>query len=273
MTDIQFITTGDGHRLAYRVDGPANGPALVLSNSIGTSLHMWDGRVMELARTFRVLRYDLRGHGHSDAPVGAYSIDRLGRDVIELLDALGIAQTHFLGLSLGGMVGQWLGIHAPERIGCLILSNTSAHLGPPDVFDARIAALHPVPDMVEVANTFLANWFPPRMVESDDPRLEPFRATLLAMHPGGLAGCFAAVRDVDMRRTVALIQSPTLVIAGKDDTVTLASHGEQIAATVPGARLVVLPAVHLPHVEDPETYMCVVRDFLQENAVPVRSLA
>lgn len=265
MTDIRFITTGDGHRLAYRFDGPADGPTLMLSNSIGTSLHMWDGVVTELAREFRVLRYDLRGHGRSDAPVGAYSIDRLGRDVIELLDALGIAQTHFLGLSLGGMVGQWLGIHAPERIERLILSNTSAHVGPPSMFDARIADLHPVPDMVAVAHTFLTNWFPPRMVSSDDPLLEPFRATLLAMHPGGLAGCFAAVRDLDMRRTIALIRTPTLVIAGKDDTVTLASHGEQIAATVPGARLVVLPAVHLPNVEDPDTYLRVVQDFLLER--------
>src|SRR5579859_6125280 len=131
MNDTTFITTGDGYRLAYRLDGAETQPVLVLSNSIGTTLHMWDGQIDALTQHFRVLRYDARGHGQSDAPAGAYSMDRLGRDVIELLDALGIERAHFLGLSLGGLVGQWLGIHAPERIDQLILSNTSARLGPP----------------------------------------------------------------------------------------------------------------------------------------------
>jgi len=115
MSELNFVTVGDGTRIAYRFDGDAAKPVLMLSNSIGTTLHMWDGQVGELSRHFRVLRYDFRGHGGSSAPVGAYSLDRLGRDVIELLDALGLGRVHFLGLSLGGFVGQWLGIHAPER--------------------------------------------------------------------------------------------------------------------------------------------------------------
>src|SRR5689334_23793718 len=134
-----FVTTGDGRRIAYRLDGPADRPVLVLSNSIGTTLNMWDGQITELSQYFRVLRYDTRGHGTSDAPAGPYSMDRLGRDVLELLDALGIDRAHFLGLSLGGLIGQWLGIHAPDRIDRLVLANTSAHLGPPEHFDARIA--------------------------------------------------------------------------------------------------------------------------------------
>lgn len=265
MNETTFITTGDGYRLAYRIDGDENKPVLVLSNSIGTTLHMWDGQIAALTRHFRVLRYDGRGHGRSDAPKGAYSMDRLGRDVIELLDALGIERAHFLGLSLGGLVGQWLGIHTPDRIGLLILSNTSAHLGPVNEFDARIAALQTSPDMAAVAQAFLANWFPAHMLEAKHSAIEPFRDMLLSTTPQGLAGSYAAVRDNDMRRTIALINRPTLVIAGRDDTVTLASDGEHIAATVPGARLVILPAVHLPNVEHPDMYVRTVLDFLLED--------
>lgn len=267
MNTTAFITTGDGYRLAYRLDGDAGKPVLVLSNSIATTLHMWDGQVDALAEHFRVLRYDARGHGESDAPAGAYSMDRLGRDVIELLDALGIERAHFLGLSLGGFIGQWLGIHAPERIDRLILSNTSAHLGPPSEFDARIAALRTSPDMDAVAQAFLANWFPASMLDATDPAIEPFRDMLLSTSPQGLAGSYAAVRDADLRRTIALIQRPTLVIAGANDTVTLASHGEYIAATVPGAQLVILPAVHLPNVEHTDAYVRTVLNFLLDGGI------
>ena len=138
MTETLHFTAGDGARIAYRLDGPEGRPVLVLSSSIATTLHMWDGQVAELAQSFRVLRYDFRGHGGSDAPAGAYSLNRLGRDVLELLDSLEIAHVHFLGLSLGGFVGQWLGIHAPERIERLILSNTSPFLGPASYFDEQI---------------------------------------------------------------------------------------------------------------------------------------
>jgi 3-oxoadipate enol-lactonase len=264
MQDTTFITAGDGCRLAYRLDGAADKPVLVLSNSIGTTLHMWDGQIAALTTHFRVLRYDFRGHGKSDVPPGAYSMDRLGRDVVDLLDGLGIARAHFLGLSLGGFVGQWLGIHAPDRIDRLILSNTSARLGPVSDFDARINALKISPDMAAVTEGFLANWFPKPMLEASHPDAAPFRDMLLATPPEGLAGLYAAVRDTDMRRTVALISRPTLVIAGTNDTVTLASHGEHIASTVPDARLVMMPAVHLPLIEHPDLYARTVLDFLQE---------
>ena len=178
--ELSFITTGDGTRLAYRFDGTAGKPVLLLSNSIGTDLHMWDVTVPRLAEHFHVLRYDARGHGASDAPAGAYSIDRLGRDVVELLDALGIRRVHMLGLSLGGIVAQWLAIHVPERIDRLVLSNTAAHIGPPEYFDQAIAELLQAPDMQATAETFLRNWFPARMLEARDAAVEPFRRTLLA---------------------------------------------------------------------------------------------
>ncbi len=263
MNDLNFATVGDGARIAYRLDGDAGRPVLVLSNSIGTTLRMWDGQIEDLSKRFRVLRYDFRGHGGSSVPAGAYSVDRLGRDVIELLDALHIERAHFLGLSLGGFVGQWLGVHAPDRIDRLILSNTSSHLGPAAVFDERIDAVLRAPDMAETAEMFLANWFPAQMLAAATPAVEDFRAVLRATDRHGLAGLYAAVRDADFRRTIALISSPTLVIAGRYDTVTALSHSELIAATIPGAKLVVLPAVHLSNVEYPAEFMEAVLDFLR----------
>lgn len=262
MKNESFFTAGDGTRIAYRIDGARDNPVLVLSNSIGTSLHMWDRQIQELSEHFRVVRYDTRGHGASGVPAGAYSFDRLGRDVLELLDALGIERAHFLGLSLGGIIGQWLGIHAPDRIDRLILSNTSAYLGPAGQWDERIAQVLQAPDMTETAEIFLANWFPARMLEAREPVVDEFRAMLLATDRQGLAGSYAAVRDADLRRTIALVARPTLVIAGRDDTVTLASHSELIAATISGSRLVVLPAVHLSNVERPAEFMRAVLDFL-----------
>ena len=269
MTATTCLTLGDGTRLAYRFDGDAHLPTLVLSNSIGTDLRMWDGQVAALARHFRVLRYDTRGHGGSDVPDGAYSFDRLGRDVLELLDALKIERVHFLGLSLGGFIGQWLGIHAPERIDRLVLANTSSYLGPGAQWDGRIAAVLQAADMAQTTEEFLANWFPAHMLDSGSPLVEPFRAMLLETDQRGLAGAWAAVRDADLRRTIALITRPTLVIAGRDDTVTSAQHGKLIAATIPGARLVVLPTVHLSNVERPAEFLQVVLDFLQAKDEPL----
>lgn len=262
MQDISWFTAGDGARIAYRYDGAAELPTLVLANSIGTTLHMWDAQIPALTRHFRVLRYDYRGHGASSVPQGPYSLDRLGGDVLELMDGLGVERAHFLGLSLGGIVGQWLGVHAPQRIGRLILSNTSAYLGPAPQWDERIAATLRADDMSETAATFLKNWFPASWLQEGNPAIEPFRAVLLNTDKHGLAGAFAAVRDFDLRRTIVLIPNPTLVIAGQHDTVTAASHGEQIAAAIPGAKLLTLPAVHLTNVELPEAFEEAVLSFL-----------
>lgn len=262
MSELAFFTTGDGCRIAYRFDGSPGNPVLVLSNSIGTTMNMWDPQIQALSKHFHVLRFDTRGHGASDVPVGAYSMDRLGRDVIELLDALHIDRVHFCGLSLGGMIGQWLGIYAPERIDALILCNTSSFLGPASQFDERIADVLHVKSIAETADMFLGYWFPAHMLNTQNPNVDSIRAMLLAMQPQGFAGCYAAVRDMDMRRTVALIRNPTLVIGGLHDTVTLPSHSEWIAAQIPHAKLTMLPAVHLSNIEYPEAFLDAMLGFL-----------
>ena len=262
MIELSNFLTGDGVRIAYRLDGSAERPVLVLSNSIATNLHMWGGEVGALSERFRVLRYDTRGHGSSDAPTGAYSLDRLGRDVLELLDHLGLDRVHFCGLSLGGFVGQWLGVYAPERIERLVLSNTSPYLGPAPQWDELIRRTLAAPDVSERAEMFLGNWFPRAMRETDPAVIEAFREMILATRPEGLAGCFAVVRDSDLRRTIALIERPTLVIGGRDDTVTLESHSEAIAQTIPGAELRMFPGVHMLNVERRDDFLATVIGFL-----------
>lgn len=263
---LTSITTGDGIRIAYRFDGHQGKPVLLLSNSIGTDLHMWDGQLVALTEHFRLLRYDARGHGASDVPSGPYSLDRLGRDVVELLDALGLRRVHVLGLSLGGVVAQWLGIHVPERVDRLVLSNTAAYLGPARQWDRPIAEVLEAPDMRATAEMFLRNWFPARMLEDNDEVVEGFRRTLLATRREGVAGSWAAVRDYDLRRTATLIRNPTLVIAGEHDTVTSASHGKEIASTIRGARFTVLPTVHMANVERPAEFVDAVVAFLTERS-------
>jgi 3-oxoadipate enol-lactonase len=236
MDNFAYLTTTDGTRIAYRLDGSDDQLVVVLSNSIGTTLRMWDGQIPALSRHFRVLRYDARGHGASSVPAGPYPIARLGQDVLELMNALGMERAHFLGLSLGGIVGQWLGAHAPTRINRLVLSNTAPWLGPADQWDAPIAAVLQADDMTVTAETFLRNWFPAVMLEAPDPVVEKFRAMLLTTNRRGLAGSWGAVQEADMRQDIARITRPTLVIAGEYDTVTAASYSVQMAKTIPGAR-------------------------------------
>lgn len=209
----------------------------------------------------RVLRYDSRGHGASDAPTGAYSIDRLGRDVVELLDALEIPQVDFCGLSKGGMVGQWLGWRAPERIGKLVLANTSAYMGAPEGWDARIRTVSEQ-GMAGMVEPVIQRWFRPSFVELAPDAIAPLRSMLLATPAHGYAGCCAAVRDMDQRPVLGLIEPPTLVIGGTEDPATPIEHSEQLVAGIAGARLVRLAAAHLSNVEQPAAFAAAISSFL-----------
>nr|WP_295873787.1 alpha/beta hydrolase [uncultured Chitinophaga sp.] len=259
----QYFTTGDGVRIAYQLDGEAGKPVLVLSNSIATNYHMWDAQIAAFGPHFQVLRFDTRGNGASGAPAGDYSLGRMSLDVIGLLDHLGMERVHFLGLSLGGFIAQYIATHAPERIDRLILAHTAAHLGPQEGFNNSIHSLRQQPDMAAFEHMFIHNWFPAAMINAEDPRIAPFRKVILAMSPTGLAGSFAAVRDGDLRATAQLIPHQTLVIGGDNDTVTLPEHSAYLAEAIPNARLVMLPAVHLSNVELKETFNQTVLAFLR----------
>jgi 3-oxoadipate enol-lactonase len=261
------VTTGDGCRIAYRLDGPEGAPVLLLSNSLGTAMAMWAQQVAAFSASHRVLRYDSRGHGASDAPAGAYSMDRLGRDVVELLDALGIGTVDFCGLSKGGMVGQWLGYRAPERLRRLILANTSPYMGPASAWDARIATVREA-GMAATVEAVLERWFTPGFRAQGGDAIAPVRRMIEVTSPTGYIGCCAAIRDMDMRRTASLIAVPTLVIAGTADPATPVADGAALVAAVAGARLATLEAAHLSNIEQAAGFTRLVLDFLGEGATP-----
>lgn len=256
-----WVTAIDGCRIAWRRDGEAGRPVVILSHSLGASMAMWDEQVEALAGHYAVVRYDTRGHGASDAPAGDYSLDRLGRDVLAVMDHLGIASARFCGLSLGGMTGQWLGVHASERIERLVIANSSAHMGPPESWQQRIAAVRES-GMAALAPAVLERWFTPAFLAADGPGVARTRARLIATDPDGYAGCCAAIRDMDLRPIIGLVRAPTLVIAGAQDPATPPDHSDLIAARIAGARLVTLEAAHLSNIEQPEAFNAALREFL-----------
>lgn len=256
-----FAAMTDGCRVAWQMQGPQGAPVLVLSNSLGTDMTMWDGQMAAFCARFQVLRYDTRGHGGSTVTPGDYGLDRLGRDVVELLDHLGIARAHFCGLSLGGMTGQWLGVFAAARIDRLVLANTSSFMGPPDSWQQRMDLVR-AKGMAAIADGVLQRWYTPAFVADDSAACRASRAQLLATKAQGYAGCCAAIRDMDMRPVARLISAPGLVIAGSQDPATPPDHAESLAAAINGARLVSLPAAHLSNIEQPSAFSAAVLDFL-----------
>lgn len=223
---MPFIQT-DGARLYWRCDGAEDRPALLLGNSIGTDHCLWDRVMPELMRGFRVIRFDMRGHGASEAPAAQfnpeYTLEGLARDALAVADAAGAKRFHYAGISLGGMVGMWLGAHAPERVERLVLSNTAPHL-PPEGWASRIAAVK-AGGMAAVADMVMGRFFTPGFVAGGGARYETARRTFLAVDPMGYIGCCAAIRDADLRGVLSTIAAPTLVITGMDDQATPPAQG------------------------------------------------
>ena len=235
---------GNGIDLRARIDGPDGAPWLVLSNSLGAALEMWEPQVAAFSREYRVLRYDTRGHGQSAAPPGPYTIDLLGSDVVGLLDTLGIRRAHFCGLSMGGATGMWLAVHAVARIDRLVLCNTMPWLGPPEAMDARIATIRRE-GMAALVEGILQRWFTEDAITHHPEAVERTRQTLLKTPVGGYIGCCEALRDMDQRADLARITSPTFVIAGTHDPAPTPEVARAWASTIPGARFLELPAAHL----------------------------
>ncbi len=257
------MTTDNAPDLNYLLEGPEDAPVLVLSNSLGTALEMWDDQAHVLRGRFRLLRYDTRGHGRSPAPPGPYAIEDLGWDVISLLDRLGIERASFCGLSVGGMTGMWLAAEAAERIERLVLCCTSALLGPKSVWDERIATAREQ-GMGALVDGVIERWFTPAFRPENPEAVEKMARALRDTDPEGYAGCCAAIRDMDLRDRLPSIEAPTLVISGAEDPATLPEHGELIRDSVPGARFEVVPrAAHIANVEQPEKIIQLILDHLE----------
>ena len=223
---------------------------------------MWDAQLPALLRNFQVLRLDLRGHGASDAPAGDYSIPQLARDVLAAADAAGFDRFAYCGLSLGGMIGQWLGANAAARVERLVLANTSPKMADPTVFDARIALVLSQ-GISAIEEPVMGRFFTERTLTARNPAAESVRNTLLATNPIGYAGCCAAVRDMDHRPLLAAISVPALVIASDQDSSTpWPGHGDVLANTIPGARSVRLDTAHLSNIEDPAGFTKALSEFL-----------
>jgi 3-oxoadipate enol-lactonase / 4-carboxymuconolactone decarboxylase len=258
---MPFADSG-GCRIYYRLEGVPDRPVLVLVHSLGADHGMWDLQMPSLLRYFRVLRLDVRGHGASDAPAGDYTMTQLGKDVLAVADAAGCARFAYCGLSLGGMIGQWLGAHAGDRVDRLALANTSPRVADPGHFETRRATVleHGIS---AVADGVMQRCFAPRTLAARNPAAESVRAVLLATDSVGYAGCCAAVRDMDHRPLLGDIHVPVLVIAGDEDVSTpWTGHGDMLAHEIPGARAVRLPATHLSNLEKPSSFSAALFDFL-----------
>jgi len=260
MADRSFeVKTSDGTMLSGKRIGDPSKPVLVFSHSLGCTAAMWTDQAEALSDRFCVLLYDTRGHGQSGAPPGAYSLCRLSLDVLEILDALEIEQAHFCGLSLGGMIGQVLAVRAPQRLASLVLAATSAYLGPPSGWQARIDLVS-AEGMAALEEVALPKWFAPQGFAAET-RVEAARGWLLNTDPIGYTGCCAAIRDMDLRALAAGNHVETLVLAGAHDTATPREHSAFLSSRASHAALVELQGAHLLNLEQPAAFTAALEDF------------
>jgi 3-oxoadipate enol-lactonase len=257
-------------KLQHRLDGSRDGPVLALPSSLGTTIELWAPNLPSWSERFNVLRYDQRGHGRCQTPDGAFSVEDLGRDFLELLDELGLERVSFCGLSFGGATGMWLAAHAPERIDRLVLACTSARFGEPEHWLDRAARVREG-GVEAVADSVLARWFTPRFAAERPEVVARFRQLLVETPPEGYAASCEAIAGWDFRDRVAAICARTLVVGAADDPATPPEHARLLADGIPGAKLVVLrDAAHLANVEQADAFSALVTEHL---ASPVAEVA
>jgi 3-oxoadipate enol-lactonase len=237
--------------LPYRIDGADDAPPLVLSNSLGSTSAMWDPQVPALSERLRVIRYEHRGHDDAPVPPEPYDLDDLGADVIALMDRLGLERTDFCGLSLGGMVGMWLGINAPERIRRLVLLCTSPMLSREHDWALRGRTVREQ-GTGAVAEAVVERWFTPAYAAAHPETVAGMRAMVTATPAVGYAGCCGAIERMDLVPELGSIRAPTLVVAGTEDPATPPAHAEIIAAGIADCRMELVPAAHLANYERPD---------------------
>ncbi|OCO99891.1 MULTISPECIES: 3-oxoadipate enol-lactonase [unclassified Ensifer] len=252
------------HRLHYRIDSAqgASAPWLLFCNSLGTDLSMWDAQIGELSPHFRVLRYDRRGHGRSTAPPPPYTLADLGHDVIALLDALKIERTHFCGLSIGGLTGQWLGIHAGKRLDKIVLSATAARIGTPEGWATRIEDVR-ANGLAALTAATAERWFSPQFAVSHREAIDRIFGSFVTTSTEGYIGGCAALADADLREAIAKIANPVLTISGDADPVCPPSDLEKIAASVQRGRHLTLPGRHIVNIESAKAFNAALLEFLR----------
>ena len=255
----------NGTEIHYRVDGEQNGnaPWIVLSNSLGSDISMWTPQVAAFSKQFRVLRYDTRGHGHSAVPQGPYTIEQLTGDVIGLMDQLGIERAHFAGVSMGGLTGVGLGARYANRIDRLVLSNTAAKIGSPEVWVPRAAKARNE-GMLALADAVLPRWFTASFMLRNPLVIAQARDVFVHTDNEGYASNCDAINAADLRGEACSITAPTLVISGTHDLAATPAQGRELAESVQGARYVELDASHISNVELADTFTQTVVDFLLE---------
>ncbi len=251
----------------YRLDGRDDRPVLILSHSLGQDHGMWDPQAADLTRHFRVLRYDIRGHGASAVTAGDYTIEQLGRDVLALAEGLAIDRFAFCGVSLGGMIALWLAVYAPERLTSVVLANTSAQPDAKRMEERRQTVL--ADGMAAIADTVMGRFFSPGVLALNPPVVASARRTLMATNPTGYAGCCAAIRDFDLTGSIDRIRVPVLIISGNhDSSLPWTPHGERLATAMPDARVVHLPTAHLSNLEAPRSFLAALFRFLLPHDAP-----
>jgi 3-oxoadipate enol-lactonase len=259
---MPIINADDGCPINVEVAGSDSAPVLMLSNSLGTDLHMWDDQIGEWSKHFRVVRYDRRGHGQSGVPKGPYSMERFGRDVLAILDELEIEKVNWCGLSMGGMVGQWLGANAPDRIEKLILSNTNFNYADKGPWNDRIKFVREK-GLAELVDPNMERWFTKEFRARAPQTIARMKEMFLASDLAGYIASCEAVRDMNFTASNTRITAPTLVIVGKQDAATPPSAGEAIVQQIKGAKLAALDAAHISNIEQPKLYAETVINFLQ----------
>jgi 3-oxoadipate enol-lactonase/4-carboxymuconolactone decarboxylase len=263
---VPLIDAG-GVRHFYRLDGNEDRPAVMFSHSLGCDHSQWDAQAAALLPHFRVLRYDTRGHGATEAPAGDYSIEMLARDALAVADAAGIRQFAFCGLSLGGMIGQWIAANAPERLSAVVLANTSARFPDPSVMEGRRRTVLES-GIASIADAVMGRFFSPERVAANPPAVASIRRVLLGTNPVGYAGCCAAVRDLNQTAILPSIRVPAMIVIGDHDVSTpWAGHGEVLAREIAHARVEHLPTAHLSNLEKPNSFNAALLRLLLSQAV------
>ena len=257
-------TRVNGIDVNYTLDGPATAPVVTFSHSLATDLGMWDAEAKALAARFRVLRYETRGHGKTEAPKGAYTLDQLADDARELLKTLGIAKTHWVGLSMGGMIGQTLALKSPEIFQSLTLADTSSRV-PPEArptWQQRIQTAE-AQGMEPLVEPTIERWFTAPFRERRKDVVDSVRAMIRSTPVAGYAGCCHAISQLDLTDRIGAISLPTLVIVGEDDPGTPVAASRVMHERIKGSRLEIIPAAaHLANIEQPEAFGRALSTFL-----------